>query len=384
MRGITSLHLRNFRSFSDSTITMGRLAVLVGLNGAGKSNLIDGLRFLRESLDAGLEIAITRRGGITSVRRAPVPTGRPADVEIGVELELDDAKGEYRIVIEAVSGGDWRVKSEYFSHSPTLGHRVTFERSAEGVIVSGLTDDDSPTSEVFEQYFSPQALILPLFSGHPGVRAIQQFLSDMSAYSIYPDTLRIPQPPLASYPLAEHGENLASVLRALRTRRHVAADRIRISLAEAVPQVRNYRIRSLGSFLSIQILQNYRGGEHWFEASECSDGTLRLLGLATAIHQEPPRAVVAIEEPELTVHPGAAGILCDELIEASARSQVIITTHSPDLMSRMPVESLRIVEMTENGTEVGPVDPEQVELIQSHMFSTGDILRAEGLRRELK
>ncbi len=229
-----------------------------------------------------------------------------------------------------------------------------------------------------------KSLFLPFMSGHPLVTPAHRFLTSMSVYSIYPDALRVPQPPLAPHPLDEHGQNLASVLKSLRDRRRPAASSIRDALAAAVPQVLNYRVQAIGGFLSIQVQQRYRGTEHWFDANQCSDGTLRILGLTAALHQEPPRSLIAIEEPELTVHPGAAGVLCDELLGAAETTQVVLTTHSPDIISRMPIESLRIVEMTDVGSEVGAVAPDQVRAVQEKLFSPGDLIRVEGLRRELK
>lgn len=121
----------------------------------------------------------------------------------------------------------------------------------------------------------------------------------------------------------------------------------------------------------------------WFDASQLSDRTLRLLGILTAIHQQPAPSLIAIEEPELTVHPGAAAVLCDELIEASQRMQVLVTTHSPELITRMPIESLRVVEATTDGTKIGRVSPEQIAAVKNELFSPGDLIRMEGLRREL-
>ena len=86
----------------------------------------------------------------------------------------------------------------------------------------------------------------------------------------------------------------------------------------------------------------------------------------------------------MTVHPGALPVLADELVEAVERTQVLVTTHSPDLVARMPLESLRVVEMTAGGTKVGPVSEHQADAINDKLFSAGDMIRIQGLRRELK
>ena len=139
-----------------------------------------------------------------------------------------------------------------------------------------------------------------------------------------------------------------------------------------------------GSYLVVSVALARNGRETWFNAAQLSDGTLRLLGILTALYQSPPPSLVAIEEPELTVHPRAAAVLTDELVDAAHRTQVVVTTHSPDIVSRMPSGSLRVVEATGQGTKVGQVSADQVHAINEQLFSAGDLIRIQGLRRELK
>jgi len=76
-------------------------------------------------------------------------------------------------------------------------------------------------------------------------------------------------------------------------------------------------------------------------------------------------------------------LLRDCIVEAAEkRTQVIITTHSPDLMSLFGVDVLRVVEMTDEGTKIGPVAEWQKQSIREQLFSPGEIARMEGLRME--
>jgi predicted ATPase len=85
----------------------------------------------------------------------------------------------------------------------------------------------------------------------------------------------------------------------------------------------------------------------------------------------------------LTVHPEALAVLVDLLIERSAYQQVLITTHSPDLLNCLPAEILRIVELEGGTTKIGPLSEEQKAVVEAKYFKMGDLLRIEGLRREL-
>ncbi len=91
---------------------------------------------------------------------------------------------------------------------------------------------------------------------------------------------------------------------------------------------------------------------------------------------------MGLEEPENALHPGALAVLSDVLREATRRHQVLITTQSPDLISRFKADELRVVERAGGITQIGPVDEVQRSTIEEQLFSAGDLLRIEGLRRE--
>jgi predicted ATPase len=102
-----------------------------------------------------------------------------------------------------------------------------------------------------------------------------------------------------------------------------------------------------------------------------SDGTLRALGLLTAVFQKPPPSVLVIEEPEATIHPGALGAVLDLLRHASRHRQVIVTTHSPGLLDAPWIEDrhLRMVSWHEEATRVSPVSEASREALRSHLRS---------------
>ena len=107
------------------------------------------------------------------------------------------------------------------------------------------------------------------------------------------------------------------------------------------------------------------------------------LGLDAAIvNRHGMSALLTLEEPELTIHPGALTLLWEEIESAVERSQIIVTTHSPDLLDLCKAEQLRVVEKVNGLTYVGPIEAMQKETIQERLFAPGELLRAHGLRRE--
>jgi predicted ATPase len=100
----------------------------------------------------------------------------------------------------------------------------------------------------------------------------------------------------------------------------------------------------------------------------------------TALLQRPRPELIAIEEPELTVHPGAIRLLYDYIKEGSLRGQVVLTTHSPDLLSLLSTDEVRVVERSGDETRIGPLDDAQRDLVKQGLFTLGEVMRSEGLK----
>lgn len=149
------------------------------------------------------------------------------------------------------------------------------------------------------------------------------------------------------------------------------------SLSLLVPGVTDLDVASVGGYLVVRLKHQSGRDGTWIDLSQESDGTIRLLGLLVALYQRDSLSLMGIEEPELTVHPGATAPLADLLNEASQRYQVIVTTHSPDLIDCLVdyriTESLRIVELVDGVTVVRGVADSQREAVQRHLFSPGEL-----------
>jgi predicted ATPase len=112
-----------------------------------------------------------------------------------------------------------------------------------------------------------------------------------------------------------------------------------------------------------------------------SEGTLRTLGVLIAVFQEPPPPVMVIEEPEATMHPEALGLISDLLRFASGRSQIIVTTHSPELLDAKWIEDrhLRVVYWEDGATWVSPIATGARLALQDHLMGAGELLRSRAL-----
>ncbi len=387
---ITHLSISNYRSIGeDLDLSLGPLTALVGPNGSGKSNITDAFRFLADTLRMGLDAAVTKRQGFPTLRRWSA--GRPFNVRL--EVTMKEREGPYgKYVIELGSAKDgYRVKREYAQCAiadpdPLLDSlfggllRLRPEEFEvhDGKWVSG-PDDLKPKVDSL-------GLALPLVAGDARLRPLADAIRNVAIYSIFPDTLRRPQTYDPARPMDEHGTNWCSILKDARGADWLAD--LKAALGQVTGDIDDIKVTSVGTFL-VPVFRHGEVGqpkgkvrERWLSAAQESDGTLRMAGIITALLQEPPLTLIGIEEPELTVHPGALPLLYDFLVQASERSQVLITTHSPDLLSLLKPKEVRVVERHEGITTVTRMHESQRTAVHKRLFTPGDLMRMEGLRQE--
>lgn len=369
---IQRLRVSNYRSLGeDININLGQLTALVGLNGSGKSNVADALRFVSDAIHLGLSGAITKRQGIGAIRRWS--GGQSSNISIGLDLVLDgDLRAIYTFELWAYGAEDYKVKSEeavISGNEDQCSFRVKNGKWQEGPPGLNPPLDD-------------KNLALSIIGGDARFQPLVHALRQISVYAIFPDTLRTPQKYSSAKPMDLHGSNWSSILK------DQPADTWKPDLITALHKltgdIEDIRITQAASYLVVQFRHASAGRKQkWFDAAQESDGTLRVAGIITALLQEPSVRVLGVEEPELTVHPGAIPLLYDFLKEASLRSQVLVTTHSPELLDLMDANDVRVVLRSPNGTTVAPMAASQREAVRDGLLSLGEVLRTEGLQQDL-
>lgn len=373
---IRRLILKRFRSVPAEAVDLSNPTFLVGKNGAGKSNVVDAFAFLSECMALPLQAVFDKRGGISIVRHRSGSRSYPPNLGIGVEFQFPNGalvSGHYAFEIKALPNYGFRVVREQ-CRVVLRGETIWFDRGEQGFrsSIPGLV----PAVD-------PQALALPVVGGTQEFAPVLKGLSQMRAYSIEPSQVREMQEPDVGTNLKSDGSNVASVLQVLA--RDYDDDLIRLCdiLGTVVPGTTHVRPVKHGKKLSLEFTQEW--GENKkvkFEAFAMSDGTLRALGILAAVLQKPVPTLIAIEEPESTIHPEALGAVLDVIRMASSVTQVIATTHSPELLDAdwIAPEDLRIVTWAEGVTRVRPLGSASVTAIRSHLMGAGEQFRSNALR----
>ena len=370
--------IRNYKSIAQAAVDLEPFTAFVGPNGSGKSNFIDSLSFVQECLSESIELAFKNRGGISAVRRRSA--GHPTHIGVQLVIHLDDAtKADYAFQIAAEPTERFRVARERCIVSQFMKGERTYE------IRNGRFTTEIPG---IRPKVSPDRLALFAASATDEFRPVYDFLTSMRFYSVLPLRLRELQDPDLGVFLKRDGSNAAAVLKNLvgEPNGQDRYNRLCRLLAKVVEGVTKVEYRSVGSKETLQFKQGVGLKDPWtFEALNMSDGTLRVLGLLLAVYQTGRPSVVAIEEPEATVHPAVAELIVQVLMDAAMERQVLLTTHSPDILDSKEIKDsqIRVVSTQAGRTLVCPLSASSREAIRERLYTPGELLRNDELTPDL-
>jgi len=372
--------LRNYKSIGNCDVPLQPLTYLVGQNGAGKSNFLDALHFVRDALAGSLDNAINERGGLNEVRRRS--SGHPNHFGIRLEFLLRDGRhGWYAFKIGAMPGRGYEIQHE----------ECVIEGMGKGPFFRITKGNLDASSEPTFPAITADRLALVAASGFTAFRPVFDELTAMGFYNLNPKLMRELQKPQDGRLLRSAGENIASVIGHLERVASGRVDIIREYLQSVVPMVHGMERKAIGPMETLEFRQKMAGAnDPWrFLAQNMSDGTLRALGVMTALLQsniDYSPTLIGIEEPETALHPAASAALREVLTQAATDTQVLVTSHSPDLLDdpRIDADSILSVVSEAGETKIAPLDEASRQMLRDHLFSAGELLRMNQLAPDRK
>ena len=396
---LKTVKVQHYKSLDDVTVHLHpEVTLIVGPNGVGKSNFVDGLRFLRDAVTDDLDDAIRQREGI--VRLLQKYKTKPYQIWFGFSFADKHSQASYGLQIKGRGSGDWSITRESFTHEKiadessateplTLNDQLPFQRDAHGRLTLGTSELEYTLPEstlglgaVLRLTTEPSA-VTPA-SSKPGVveriwlgAPIVEQVARWGYCTIYPNTLKKPAQLDRDRNLKESGENWASVIK--RSKKNTL-DKVYEAMRAVLPSFQSVQVATVGSYLVPQFRFQASGDTVLFDPVQLSDGTLRLFGILLAAYQSPRPSLLVIEEPEQTIYPGALMVLADVFKEISRTTQVIITTHSPHLVSHFEPEQIRVANLREGLTHIHPIHPHQIEAVHEGLLSLEEFMATEGLR----
>ncbi len=389
-RFLHSIQLQGLLSFGPASqpIELQPLNVLIGPNGVGKSNLIEAINLLR-TMPSDLTAGIREGGGITEMLwkgadanksayiqavLASHPEERFAQEGVNLEHEIVITAQNQRLQVEAEQIENdrplWGYHNTFFFYRFNFGdaHQPTFSRVDATDNTDAATGQQKNKRRLERGELSPQQSVLAQGRRFPGKYPELAYLADQyERIAIYRNwgigrnvAARSAQPAdLPSDYLLEDGSNLAHVLNELRYRE--GGERIDDYLKRFNPAIKDLRIRVAQN--SVVLYVEEEGLSQPISAARLSDGTIRYLSLLAVLLDPSPHSLICIEEPELGLHPDVMGDVADLLVDAAQRTQLIVTTHSRQLVGNLSQhpEAVAVCSKDENGTKIEHLDAAELD-----------------------
>lgn len=365
------LEITNFLSYKSAKFEFSDLVALVGPNASGKSNLVAAIKLLREIPIHGLPVALARRGGFDQLRHRS--QGRPNDPSLRLEWHLDNfGPSFYELRLGAVSPRSYRIKSETAEVRNGYG---TFRLESDGkhVRFSEPNPGDSPISD--RPFPVPPGQSALSSAGYAGF-LIYETLQKMQTVEVNPAVVGNLQDPTSTPDFEPDGSNSTSIYELLNAPER--ADLVD-ELSAIVPGIKKVEVQRLADKQTFRFFQATSSKDRVFTAKQMSDGTLRAFSILLALKQPNRPRLFIIEEPEVAIHLGALRTMIDILAQESEGAQIVITTHSADIVDAVDVESLRVVWSADGESRVGHVAAHSVETVRSGLITPGELLRSDSL-----
>ena len=342
-QAIRTLSIEGFKSIRKlETLELRSLNVLIGANGAGKSNFVDFFRLLRAMADENLAGFVNRQGGADGF----FYLGPRTTPKIKAQLRFGD--NEYKFELEPSAHNEMVIAEEAFRYlgGKAKGYWENFGRGGKESKLKVKSDERSALGPWWGV-------------GH----YVYESVSNWTVYHFHDTSALAPMRREQSVRdfdyLRPDASNIAAYLLHLKMKPGPVYPLIRDTVRLIAPFFDDFRLRSedRGGEERVRLEWTQRGSDFPFQPSQLSDGTLRFICLATALLQPRPPATIVIDEPELGLHPHALEVLAGLLRKAASRTQVLVSTQSAPLLSQFNPQDVIVVSRRDEASEFRHLDP---------------------------
>ena len=383
------IEIEGFRSFRHVELDVPPLSVLIGPNGSGKSNFLDLLSLMAEAAYGGLAEGVASRGGFGNLAFK----GDPGDIFLGLRFQptgvFEEEKDSvtFKLKLKTI-GPNCRVWYEQVSKAPrqpfhrnplTLMHRDKdgcMFRSIKTGMKEELEDDEE--GKALE---SDSELAISQVKDKEIYPTPYKLLRLLQEWTIYDNIIvgidapvRQPSMLRSTVRLAPKGTNLASVFFSIQQEHPAIWKEIEEILETVYPNFHSITFKGGGGDGKVLLRWWERPyeKESGFSADLLSDGTLKFLCLIAILKSPDPPPLICIEEPELGLHPDWIKLVAELMQSAANRTQLVVTTHSPQLVAKLHPDQIIVAEKVEGETQLKRLSEEKLgKWLQE--FNLGDL-----------
>ncbi|MBN8706471.1 MAG: AAA family ATPase [Bacteroidetes bacterium] len=332
---IKKISIENYKSIKKlDGFELGKINILIGSNGVGKSNFISFLVLLKQIVNKNLQSFVAEKSGANNLlhfgrKQSGFLRGR-------IEFKSDNA---YEFILKPNSEDSFFFFQEIAAFYSAYWHNDKYSES--GYFESKL-DKMVKDNKDFQGY-----------EGIPGY--VKKALAEFEIYHFHDTGVNSPIKMTGDVNdnrfLRKDASNLAAFLLVLKERHPKNLKQIESVVRQIAPFFDGFNLAPLlRNPEKIKLEWREKGNDEYFNADQLSDGTLRMIALSTLILQPNPPATIIIDEPELGLHPAAIQLLAGLIQKASVKSQIIISTQSVTLVNQFGPEDLIIVERLKGAT----------------------------------
>ena len=340
---IEQVIIKNYKSIRDLTLPLNKLNVLIGSNGAGKSNFISFFELTKAIYEQRFGSYTLAKGGIDNL----LYRGRKVSPSMQGLLDFENTNAFFYEIKPAQSNKGYIEKTgDYFN---------TNHYSEKKYVKWNLRLWDNAVEE--------SSLIQK-----PQWRAgyLRKYLSSFTIYHFHDTSASSPMRGDCNINdnayLRDNGSNLAAYLYSLMQNDEKTFRLIEGVIRSIAPYFKGFKLRpDANNKESIRLEWEEKGTDMYLNGYSFSDGTLRFIALATLLLQSNPPEIIIIDEPELGLHPAAINKLAELAKRASLKSQIILSTQSTNLLNCFDVEDIIVVDRADNQSVFRHLSGEELE-----------------------
>ena len=345
--------VQNYRALHNLELkNLTPLTVFLGPNGSGKSTIFDVFAFLSECFTESLRKAWDRRGRFRELRT------RDSEGCIIIELKYRETSASplitYHLAIDEENNRPFIAEEWLHWRRGQSGKGKPFRfldfKKGEGQVISGESPDEEG-ERITEKLESSEFLAvntLGQFAKHPRVSALRRFITGWYLSYLTADHTRSLTEAGAQERLSATGDNLPNVIQYLKEQHPQRLEEILKTLSVRIPRLEKVEASIMHDGRLLLEIKD-APFSHPILAKFASDGTLKLLAYLIVLFDPYPPQLVGIEEPENHLHPRLLLQLAEECRSASAKTQLIVTTHSPFFVDSLRPEELWVLYRDEKG-----------------------------------
>ena len=397
---IKRIEVKNFKSFKELKIDLGKFNVIIGANASGKSNFVHIFEFLRDITSSGLDNAISMQGGVEYLRNMNIGASKPLSIKVVSDKEFGllgrrtkmgligiktyEVTYEFALKFNKKGSGFKIVKDELsqkckFFKLERKGKKIEEkEILGEGEILISrsngrvkidlnippkvpLKKEDIFPSFLREEKLPEHTLLLetPYFFIPP----LEGIFSEISIYDFDPKLPKKATPITGKAELEEDGNNLSIILKNITENREKRRKLFNL-VKDLLPFVEDVDVEKFADKSLLFKLKESYFKTQYLPASLISDGTINMTALIVALYFE-EKPFIIIEEPERNIHPSLISKVVGMMKDASQtqKKQIVVTTHNPEFVKYAGLENILLVSRNEAGfsTISRPADKEEVK-----------------------